>query len=174
MPGALENFSPTGCTAVWGSTPGNKKNKKIHKQTNPFILYPCHHEHSARFSSVFWSFTQLCTCVKQESSDFKHLKTTNKVTVSQIGNRAPEKQAGTHRPTSSSPAPPGQQLSKCGPGPTEASSPGNVFDITYMWTLKKRIQSFHYGTAETNPTSIHEDVDSIPGLDQWVKDLALP
>ena len=25
-----------------------------------------------------------------------------------------------------------------------------------------------------NPINIHEDVSSIPGLDKWVKDLALP
>ena len=34
--------------------------------------------------------------------------------------------------------------------------------------------SSHCGAVEMNPSSIHEYVGLIPGLAQWVKDLALP
>ena len=32
-----------------------------------------------------------------------------------------------------------------------------------------RFQSSHHGSAETNPTSIHEDAGLIPGFAWWVK-----
>ena len=38
----------------------------------------------------------------------------------------------------------------------------------------RNYRSSHRGSAVTSPTSNHKDAGSIPGLDQWVKDPALP
>ena len=47
-------------------------------------------------------------------------------------------------------------------------------EFTIRDAIKNICWSSHCGSMETNPTSIHEDVGVIPGLAQWVKDLALP
>ena len=55
--------------------------------------------------------------------------------------------------------------------------------VTLSWKKKMlanvlvkrtQIQSSRCGSVVTNLTSIHEDSGLIPGLTQWVKDLALP
>ena len=38
---------------------------------------------------------------------------------------------------------------------------------------EQKTKSSHCGSAEMNPSSIHEDVGWSPGLTEWVKDLAL-
>ena len=43
-------------------------------------------------------------------------------------------------------------------------------ELSFKWTA----QSSRLVSVVTNPTSIHEDWGSIPGLTQWVKDSALP
>ena len=40
--------------------------------------------------------------------------------------------------------------------------------------IKRQTGSSHHGSVVTNLTSIHEDVGSILGLTQWIKDQALP
>ena len=52
--------------------------------------------------------------------------------------------------------------------------PQAALHLAWYDLLKKACGSSHCGSALTNPNRIHKDTGSIPGLAQWVKDLALP
>ena len=51
---------------------------------------------------------------------------------------------------------------------------GLYISDTELHFSESNVREYLLYSAVTNPTSIHKDTGSIPGLAQWVKDLALP
>ena len=60
------------------------------------------------------------------------------------------------------------------PSPQHQKFHSTSFTLRLWCQLKDKLQSSICGSAVMNPTSIHEDMGSIPGLTHWVKDPALP
>ena len=72
------------------------------------------------------------------------------------------------------PTPPFDYMETSSEASDNASSPFQaLINLPWGHKLRPNFRSSCHGSVGTNPTSIHEDADLIPGLTQWDKDPAL-